>query len=161
MRRPRAETDSDVALSIDALRRIVQALRTAGRRAEARGLGGAQLFVLRQIADHPGASINDIAALTFTDQSTVSVLIQRLVDGRLVSRAPAADDRRRRVLAITKKGHATIRRSPPAIQDRLIAAIAALPPAERRDLSRALSHLAVAVTSRAERKGRAPLLFGE
>ena len=51
--------------------------RSASRSAR---LGSAQLFALQQIAEHPDASVNDIAALTFTHQSSVSVVIQRLVD---------------------------------------------------------------------------------
>ena len=57
-------------------RRCGVGARDGERRA---GLSSAQLFALQQIAEHPGASINDVAALTFTHQSSVSVVIQRLV----------------------------------------------------------------------------------
>ena len=65
--------------ALDAFRHIVQALRVGRAGEDAGGLGSAQLFALQQIAEHPDASINDVAALTFTHQSSVSVVIQRLV----------------------------------------------------------------------------------
>src|SRR5262245_6385901 len=86
---------SDVRASLDAFRRIVQALRmNEGARGAARRVGSAQLFALQQIAEHPGASINDIAALTFTHQSSVSVVVQRLVRRGLAASVVASDDRR-------------------------------------------------------------------
>ena len=66
-------------VALDAFRHIVQALRVGRARVEQTGLSSAQLFALQQIAEHPDASINDVAALTFTHQSSVSVVIQRLV----------------------------------------------------------------------------------
>ena len=54
---------------LDSFRSIVQALRMDGRDV-VRGarLSSAQLFALQRIAEHPSASINDIAALTFTQE---------------------------------------------------------------------------------------------
>jgi hypothetical protein len=86
---------SEVRAALDAFRHIVQALRVGRARVEQTGLSSAQLFALQQIAEHPHASINDVAALTFTHQSSVSVVIQRLVRQRLVvkgclTRGPAS-----------------------------------------------------------------------
>src|SRR6478672_5335244 len=88
--RPGAPHLPDVRVALDAFRHVVQALRV-GRAGEGyAGLGSAQLFALQQIAEHPDASINDIAALTFTHQSSVSVVIQRLVRQRLVAKGTAS-----------------------------------------------------------------------
>jgi DNA-binding MarR family transcriptional regulator len=134
---------SDVRRTLDALRRIVQTLRTAGRAGERRvGLSSAQLFALQRIADHPGASVNDIAASTFTHQSSVSVVIQRLVDQGLVAKVPSPHDRRRQRLAVTTAGRRVLQRAPAVVQERLIEAIAALPAAERRALSASLERVA-------------------
>jgi DNA-binding MarR family transcriptional regulator len=123
------------------LRQIVQALRV-GRAAEHRaGLSSAQLFALQQIGEHPDASVNDVAAFTFTHQSSVSVVIQRLVRQRLVAKLPAPDDRRRHRLALTAKGRQVLKRAPVAVQEHLIAAIAALPAADRRVLARSLGEI--------------------
>ena len=132
----------DVRVALDAFRHIVQALRV-GRAGEGyAGLGSAQLFALQQIAEHPDASINDVAALTCTHQSSVSVVIQRLVRQRLVAKVASSQDRRRQRLAVTAKGRRLLGRAPVAVQEHLIAAIAALPGTDRRALARSLSAVA-------------------
>jgi len=144
---PRSAYPPDVRAALDAFRHIVQALR-AGRAAEDHGgLGSAQLFALQQIAEHRDASINDVAALTCTHQSSVSVVIQRLVQQRLVAKVASDQDRRRQRLAVTAKGRRLLDRAPVAVQEHLIAAIAALPAADRRALARSLSAVARLVTS--------------
>lgn len=133
----------DVRATLDAFRHIVQALRIAPG---GRNISGAQLFALQQIAEHPDASVNEIAALTFTHQSSVSVVIQRLVDAGLVARIPSKQDRRQRRLAVTAKGSRAIERVPTTVQQRLVAAVSGLPPADRRSLARSLSVIARSVT---------------
>jgi DNA-binding MarR family transcriptional regulator len=136
----------DVRVALDAFRHIVQALRV-GRAGEAYpGLGSAQLFALQQIAEHPDASINDVAALTCTHQSSVSVVIQRLVRRQLVAKVASSQDRRRQRLAVTAKGRRLLGRAPVAVQEHLITAIAALPGADRRAFARSLSAVARLVT---------------
>ena len=138
-----AVSSSEVRAALDAVRRIVQALRVAGRDGERRaGVTSAQLFALQQIAEHPSVSINELAALTFTHQSSVSVVIQRLVRQRLVAKVPGADDRRRQRLVVTAKGRRALQRAPVAVQERLIGAISALAPADRRALTRSLAQVA-------------------
>src|SRR5262245_18996434 len=152
---------SEVRASLDALRLIVQALRTGTASNGGRGssLPSAQLFALQQIADHPSASINDLAALTFTHQSSVSVVIQRLVDRRLVKKVAAKDDRRRQSLALTASGRRMLDRAPVAVPERLIAAIGALPAADRGVVARSLVQLAQEVGAKA--KEHAPQVLGE
>ena len=151
----------EVRTALDALRRIVQALRIGARAGERRaGLSSAQLFALQQLAEYPRASVNDLAVLTFTHQSSVSVVVQRLVEQRLVTKVAASDDRRRQRLALTASGRRALQRAPVAVQERLIAAITALPAADRRALAQALS----AVARRVVPKGAAPhppMLFEE
>jgi DNA-binding MarR family transcriptional regulator len=132
----------DVRVALDAFRQIVQALRVGRGGGVDAGLGSAQLFALQQIAEHPDASINDVAALTCTHQSSVSVVIQRLVRQRLVAKIASSQDRRRQRLAVTAKGRRVLGRAPIAVQEHLIAAIAALPAADRRALARSLSAVA-------------------
>ena len=148
--------------ALDAFRRIVQSLRLGAGDVERRtGLSSAQLFALQQIADHPSLSINDLAALTYTHQSSVSVVVKRLVARRLVAKIAAAEDRRRQRLAVTAKGRRALRRAPAAVQERLIAALAALSAADRRALARALGHLARAVAPESGATPHAPMLFEE
>ena len=133
---PRAEGDSDAARAMDSLRRLVHALRVATRSSERSvGLSNAQLFVLRQIALAPGQSMSEIGVLTRTTQSSVSEVVGRLVQRGLVTRRPAAADRRRAELTITPQGEAILARAPETIQERLLAGFGRLGQPERRALA--------------------------
>jgi DNA-binding MarR family transcriptional regulator len=144
--------------ALDALRHIVQTLRVGRAGEHRRGLSSAQLFALQQIGEHPDASVNDIAALTFTHQSSVSVVIQRLVRQRLVAKVTSTDDRRRHKLALTVKGRRLLRRAPVAVQEELIAAIASLGAADRRVLARSLGDIARRIARR-NGSARPPMFF--
>lgn len=139
-RKPRVSTaQRDGAAALDSLRRIVRALGISARTAERSiGVTGAQLLVLRVLHAHPAQSLNELAALTFTHQSTVSVVVDRLVTRGFVTRSRSAADGRRVVLTLTTAGGRALRRAPPPTQMRLIAAINALPPGQRRALAAAL-----------------------
>ena len=142
-----ASFSGDVRAVLDGLRRIVQFLRTSSRDTQRRfNLSAAQLFALQQVASFPGASINDLAAHTFTHQSSVSVVVQRLVDRKLVAKVTSKDDRRRVRLAITEAGRQVLRRSPQPVQERLIAGIASLKPVERQQLVDALTQISRTLT---------------
>jgi DNA-binding MarR family transcriptional regulator len=158
---------------LDAIRRIVRALRESSRHAESHvGLSGAQLFVLQRLAGAPALSLNELAARTLTHQSTVSVVVSRLVGRGLVSRSrggvrvgggPAALDRahrgrsgtglpvpekvdgRRVEIALTARGRAALRQAPAAAQDRLIAALGVVGATSRRTLARELDRLVEAM----------------
>lgn len=149
----------DVRAALDAFRRIVQALRMAARNTERHvGLSTAQLFALQQLAHNPGASVNDLAARTFTHQSSVSVVVQRLVNRRLVQKLTARDDRRRVQLALTDAGRALLRRSPEPVQDKLIAGLAALTAERRHIVAEALGEIAQTISTD---RSAPPMLFEE
>src|SRR5213083_186147 len=78
---------SDSARILDAIRRLVRHLRLADRAAQTDlGISGAQLFVLTELGKTGSLSLNDLALRTRTDQSSVSVVVSRLVDAGLVTR---------------------------------------------------------------------------
>src|SRR3954452_10008879 len=97
--------DPQLMGTLDAIRRIIRILRRSSRQSEQQvGIASAQLFVLPQLADEPAGSINDLAARTYTHQSSVSVVVRRLVEQGLVARQPSTGDRRRRELMHTAAG---------------------------------------------------------
>src|SRR5205085_10482232 len=102
--------------------------------------------------------VNEVAALTFTHQSSVSVVIQRLLEQKLLAPVPATDDRRRQRLAVTAKGRRELERAPVAAQGHLIAAIAALPYADRRVFARSLTAVARMVAPH-RRSSNPPMFF--
>ncbi|HZZ42634.1 MAG TPA: MarR family winged helix-turn-helix transcriptional regulator [Tepidisphaeraceae bacterium] len=160
---PEAEsaTHGETRLVLDSIRRLVQGLRIASRAAESQiGLSGAQLFVLQKLGDGDDAmSVNDLAVRTCTHQSSVSVVVQRLVEKGLVKRQPAEDDRRRVELSLTPAGRKLIARSPDAAQDSLITAIDSMTPAKRKKLAALLGDLITRIGITAQ--GPAPMLFEE
>ena len=140
---PTARTDdAEVAQVFNSLRRRVHALHNASRDTERRlGVTGAQLFVLAQLRATPSISINALAERTMTHQSTVSVVVRRLVRRKLVKKVRSADDARRVELTLTPAGSALLRRAPELVQVRLARAIESVEPAERQVLARGLQHL--------------------
>lgn len=146
----------DIRDVMDSLRCIVHALRTAGRDSErTHGLSTAQLFVLQQIGHTHGVSVNGLARLTHTDQSSVSVVAQKLVEKRLVKRSRSSQDGRQVELALTPAGRAVLKRSPHAPQQQMIEAIGALPAGELKTLARLLRH----VVNASDAGGKPPLFF--
>lgn len=135
--------DDHLVAVIDSIRRILHVLRASARRADALpgGVTGAQLFVLQTLADGPVRSLNELATRTFTHQSTVSVVVRRLVERGLIIRRRSSDDARRLELQLSPRGRKLVRRSPPMAQHRLIRGLHALSRREARELARLLARL--------------------
>lgn len=134
--------DAATRSALDSIRRIVQALRLSSRATESRvGLSSAQLFVLQRLATSPAMSVNELAERTLTHQSSVSVVVSRLVENGLVSRTTSPADARRVQLTLTARGRRILKRAPDAVQDRLIAGLRELPIARRRALATELGRL--------------------
>src|SRR3954453_21707196 len=137
-------TSADAATRevLDAIRRIVRALRESSRATERSvGIGAAQLFVLQRLAAAPGLSLNELAARTFTHQSSVSVVVSRLVERGLLTRTRGGEDGRRISIAATPAGRALLARAPAAAQERLLAGLALMGGRARRDLAGLLGRL--------------------
>jgi DNA-binding MarR family transcriptional regulator len=148
--------DDETRAVLDSIRRIVRTLHESSRAAEKQvGLSGAQLFVLQTLADHPGASLNDLAARTHTHQSSVSTVVARLVERGLVLRAPSTADGRRLELRLSAEGRRLITRAPDPAQGQLIQAIQRLPAARRRVLATSL----LALATEMDAADRAPTMF--
>jgi len=149
---------AEVRVVLNSLRQIVRSLRVSSRAAEQRvGLSGAQLFVLQCLARQSPCSVNELAAHTATDQSSVSVVVSRLVSLGHVRRATSKTDRRRVDLSLTRTGRGLLESAPEAAQDRLIAALSQLPKAEIKTLSRLLGK----VVEAADVSQQVPSLFFE
>lgn len=131
-----------VANSVDAFRRILRELRVIARRSElATGLSAAQVFVLYATLDRPDCSVTDLAVATMTDRSSVSVIVDRLVEHGYVSRTTDPRDRRRAVLSITQRGLRAMRAAAPPPTAILIAALRRLSSTELQSLDAGLAAL--------------------
>jgi DNA-binding MarR family transcriptional regulator len=141
--RRRAEHLNEV---LNGLRRITQALRLSSSVVQdTLGITGAQLFVLHQLAACPGASLRELAVRTATDQSSVSVVVSRLVDAGHVARRISPSDARRTELTLTESGRWMLERAPELAQTRLVAALRAMPASQLRIAAGVLDRAARAI----------------
>lgn len=124
---------------MNAVRSVVRALRLNTRSIEGKlGISLAQLFVLQQLADRPADSLNELAERTATHQSSVSVVVRRLVDRGLVTRVASPTDRRRVQIALTPEGETMLRGAPPTVQGDLMAGMARMKPEQQSTLAELL-----------------------
>lgn len=145
---------------MDSFRRIVHALRSSHRAAEDNELTGAQLFVLATLGSAEGPmGVKDLADQSRTDQSTVSVVVGRLVDRGLVRRVRSTSDTRRVELSLTVRGRNLLRRIPTTVaQRRLADALSQLSASDSAALERILKMI---VEMMGEGDAPAPMLFDE
>lgn len=151
--------NNDARFVLDSIRHLVQGLRVAARAAESElGLSGAQLFVLQKLGEGETMSVNMVAERTCTHQSSVSVVVQRLVEKGLVRREAAEDDRRRVDLTLTAAGRKVLAKSPMAAQDQVINALEKMSPSARKQLAARMAELTHLMGLDGE---PAPMLFEE
>lgn len=143
---------------LKSIRLLVGGLRTASRDAEKKfGISGAQLYVLQKLSAESGLSMNELAERTLTHQSSVSVVVTRLEEKKLVERKKSAQDARRLEIRLTGKGKSILARAPNPVQNRLLKAIESLSESDRKKLASLLS----ALNTHAGFVGAAPLFFEE
>ncbi|HMA25500.1 MAG: MarR family winged helix-turn-helix transcriptional regulator [Gemmatimonas sp.] len=133
---PALANGRDVERSMNAVRSIVRALRINTRSIELQmGISLAQLFVLQQLAERPAASLNELAERTATHQSSVSVVVRRLVERGYVSRTSSSSDKRRIEIDATSVGRALLTEAPTTIQTQLMLALRRMEVAEQTMLA--------------------------
>ncbi len=113
----------------------------AGRPVELSALTGSQVDLVRLVRRRPGVSVTQAAEELRLAANTVSTLVRQLTDAGLLIRRADDSDRRVARLELT----APMQRKVDALRDRrvamLSAAMAQLPPADRRRLVGALDVL--------------------
>lgn len=148
---------TDTQRILDSIRRLVRLLRLTDRAAQSElGLSGAQLFVLHELDKTPSLSLSELAERTRTDQSSVSVVVTRLVEAGYVARDRDKQDARRLVLNLTKSGRALAEKSPPAAQEQILDALERIPPADRRRFAETFARL---IDELGESRGTPPMIF--
>lgn len=136
----------EITAAMDALRRIVRVLRASSVATErAVGLSGAQMFILKQVQAVGSSSIQSLADLTHTHQSSVSTVVSKLVERGLVTREPAPDDRRRMEVTLTVAGSQVLQDGPAVAQTALVEGLARLAPADRAALVQGLGAWVTAI----------------
>ena len=122
--------------TMSAIRSLIREMRMNTRAIESKaGMSLAQLFVLHCLADKSADSLNELADRTATHQSSVSVVVTRLLQKGYVSRTPSAVDRRRVLLEITPLGREILANAPTTIQMRLISSLREMPSGDSATLA--------------------------
>ena len=148
---------TDTQRILDSVRRLVRLLRLADRAAQREvGLSGAQLFVVQELGRAPSLSLNELASRTRTDQSSVSVVVTRLVESGLVSRDRDSEDARRLVLNLTRAGRSLLQKAPPVAQEQMIEVFERMPAADRHRFAEAFDWI---LSELGAEGGAAPMLF--
>ena len=133
---------SDAHSVLNSFRCLVKSLRLADRAGlKEHGLGASQLYVLHELKRESPLSVNELAQRTATDQSTVSVVVSKLIDKGFVARERSEEDARRLDLTLTAKGHLVVKRLPPPVQHSIIEGVERLPRARARALAEGLAEI--------------------
>jgi DNA-binding MarR family transcriptional regulator len=128
---------SEAAQTMNAIRRIVQALRVGSRHAESvLGVSGAQLFAMQKLYAAPGPlSLSELATQTLTHLSSISAVVSRLVASGLVTRTASSLDARKMELTLSAKGRRLLLKANETPQERLISAIDTLAKPDQQQLA--------------------------
>ena len=130
------DTRPDERRVLDAIRHLVREIRLASTATHhGMQISAAQAFVLQTLLQSPGLRINDLADQTSTDQSSVSVVVQKLVDAGLVTKERSTADARAYEVHLTATGRALARKTPVAPQLRLLDGLRKLPAGRREALA--------------------------
>jgi len=126
------------------IRAKAEVRRTIHRELRDRGLTGAQLDILRVLAESgpEGVKLNEISQRLFVTSGNVTGLIDRLEEAGHIARLPHPEDRRITLAVLTPAGRELFEQLHPAHVARVKDLMAALAPEEQALLSDLLERLA-------------------
>ena len=137
---PEAQASAQV---LRQFRLIFNSVRKHFREVESRtGVGGAQVWALSQIRNHPGLGVTELAAAMDVHQSTASNLVRSLLARDLIRTEQGTTDRRSVKLTIRPAGRAVLRRVPGPFTGVLPKALSEL---DHKTLKRLQADLAVLI----------------
>src|SRR5215469_12532154 len=93
-----------------------------------------QYAALIAIHTHPGIDATRLSAVIAFDRSTLGSVIERLEAKELIERKPSPDDRRVKLLHLTKAGAALLRDIKPAVDRAQVRMLQPLKSADRKTL---------------------------
>jgi DNA-binding MarR family transcriptional regulator len=138
-------------------RLVFNAVKTHFQQVEKKaGVGGAQLWALSIVRDHPDIGVNDLAKSMDIHQSTASNLVKTLIARELVAGAKNGADRRAVQLRILPAGSAVLRRAPGPLTGVLPQALASLDASTLKRMDADLAKLITALNAD-ERAAHIPL----
>ena len=126
--------------------RIEHGLQATSKRMDAHlGITGPQRLVLRLVTRFPGLSAGDVARILHLHPSTITGILQRLVDKRLLLRESDHRDTRRIRLRPTARATSLVRRSRGTVEAAVAQVLDQVPATHVRHARAVLQAVAVAL----------------
>jgi MarR family transcriptional regulator, lower aerobic nicotinate degradation pathway regulator len=100
-----------------------------------------QYAALVAIQSHPGIDATRLSAVIAFDRSTLGSVIERIEAKGLIERKPSPDDKRIKLLYLTRSGAALLREIVPAVDRAQARMLEPLKPADRKTLMAMLTQL--------------------
>jgi DNA-binding MarR family transcriptional regulator len=150
---------SDLKVELDRIVETIIYLVTESRRlardvSAKYGVTPTQLSVLKLLHEIGDLRLGELSRRISAQNSTVTGIVDRMVEGGLVERVQSADDRRVWRIALTARGREVARRADVSPWDTLRSALEALPRADKRKLidilTQVANHVAQVVGERKE-----------
>jgi DNA-binding MarR family transcriptional regulator len=140
-----APADAEAAARVlKRFRQVFTAVRAHFQQVEKKlGIGGAQLWALGVIGDHPGIGVNGLARAMHVHQSTASNLVRGLVERGLIATARDLEDRRAVQLRLLPAAQDLLARAPGPYSGLLPQALGTLDQATLLRLEADLTRLSV------------------
>jgi DNA-binding MarR family transcriptional regulator len=138
---------------MQALWAVVHGLQRVSKRMSSElGVTGPQRLVLRVVGLFPGTSASDVATILHVHPSTLTGVLQRLEDQKLLRRMPHTEDRRRTVLHLTARGDIVNRQRTATVEAAVTETLARVPAADRHVTGAVLLRLAGQLAQTAREK---------
>lgn len=134
----------DAAQVLRQFRQVLNAVKTHFQQVEKKsGLGGAQVWALSLVQQHPGIGVGQLARAMDVNPSTASNLVKLLTERGMVAGRKEGVDRRAVQLHILPTGTKALKRAPGPFSGVLPEALKALDEARLRRLRKDLAQLIV------------------
>ena len=121
------------------------------------GVSGSQLWILHEIAGQPGVGVSELASRLSIHQSTCSLLVDKLVNRKLVSKERSTEDQRRVGLRLTELSKNVLKSAPGPAEGLLPSALSALPDDVLLSLNASLLEVIAQLRVRDEKLANKPL----
>jgi len=100
-----------------------------------------QYAALIAIHTHPGIDATRLSAVIAFDRSTLGNVIERLESKKLIERKPSPEDKRVKLLYLTRAGAALLRDIMPAVENAQMRMLQPLKPVDRKALMALMAQL--------------------
>jgi DNA-binding MarR family transcriptional regulator len=149
--------EQSAELVMETVSMVTRAIKREMREHRPMEMSMQQFRAMGMIDRHPGESLSFVAAHLGLTDATASKLIEALVKPGLITRAEAADDRRKVVISITKSGRRALESARKAALGRIASVLARLDEQDRSAVIRAMNVLRESLhgTPDAEAAGKA------